>query len=85
MLLASVPALHDAGRAVDARAPRETTAGALAMGERVDCPYHERYPHGNAAARASDDNPTMVEVSAGHLVTCAAIDDEAGCRVAATA
>jgi peptide/nickel transport system ATP-binding protein len=84
MLLASVPALHDPGRAVDGRAARQTRAQAPAVGEPGACLYHERYPHGDAAGRASDDNPTMVEVSAGHLVTCAAIDDEAGCRVAAT-
>jgi peptide/nickel transport system ATP-binding protein len=83
MLLASVPTLHDPGRTVDGRASRETMADERPAGEPGACLYHERYPHGDAAARASDDNPTMVEVSAGHLVTCAAIDDEGGCRVAA--
>ncbi len=75
MLLASVPTLHDPGRTVDGRASRETTVDERPAGEPGACLYHERYPHGDAAARASDDNPTMVEVSAGHLVTCAAIDE----------
>jgi peptide/nickel transport system ATP-binding protein len=73
MLLASVPQLHG-GR----RQPGPTTAGPGT----VTCLYHERFPGGDAAAPASPGNPTMVEVTAGHLVTCATVDEEAGCRQA---
>ena len=38
-----------------------------------------RYPGGDATAPATEANPTMVEVSAGHLVTCATVDEEGGC------
>ena len=47
--------------------------------DRQACLYHERYPGGDATARASQANPTMVEVSAGYLVTCATVDEEGGC------
>jgi peptide/nickel transport system ATP-binding protein len=72
MLLASVPALHggrdigDLGRMDVAR-------------DRAQCRYHAVYPDGDAAAPAREDNPTMVEVSPGHLVTCATVDEEGGC------
>jgi peptide/nickel transport system ATP-binding protein len=84
MLLAAVPALHDPGRTAHGRAAREARPDGRSAGATSACLYHERYPHGDATARASEDNPTMLEVSTGHLVTCAAIDDEGGCRVAAT-
>ncbi len=72
MLLASVPALHggrdqgELGRMDVAR-------------DREACVFHGRYPDGDATAPASPDRPTMVEVSPGHLVTCATIDEVGGC------
>lgn len=72
MLLASVPALHggrdlgDLGRMDVAR-------------DRSACQYHERYPDGDASAPASEANPTMVEVSTDHYVTCATVDEDGGC------
>ncbi len=72
MLLASVPALHGGH-----------DSGALGhmdvVRDRQACLYHERYPGGDATAPATEANPTMVEVSAGHLVTCATVDEEGGC------
>ena len=72
MLLASVPALHggrdvgDLGRMDVAR-------------DRSACLYHAQVPDGDASAPASAGNPTMVEVSAGHHVTCATVDEAGGC------
>jgi peptide/nickel transport system ATP-binding protein len=47
--------------------------------DREQCLYHARYPDGDATAPASDERPTMVEVSPGHLVTCATVDEDGGC------
>jgi len=70
--LASVPALHSGH-----------DSGALGqmdvVRDRQACLYHERYPDGDATAPASEAKPTMVEVSAGHLVTCATVDEEGSC------
>jgi peptide/nickel transport system ATP-binding protein len=74
MLLAAVPALHDR-RGAEAHWRDESAARAPGT-----CLYHEHYPHGDATAPASDANPTMVEVSPGHLVTCASVDEAGGCR-----
>jgi peptide/nickel transport system ATP-binding protein len=73
MLLASVPALHDRRGADHWR--DESAARAASA-----CIYHERYPEGDAAAPASESQPTMAEVSPGHLVTCASVDEAEGCR-----
>jgi len=66
MSLASVPALHEA-RDRDPVPPWMSAA----RGDGT-CIYHEHYPGGDATAPASEENPTMVEVSPGHLVTCGA-------------
>lgn len=72
MLLESVPALHDA------RDP-EHWRDVAATRKKGTCIYHEHYPAGDASAPASTDNPTMVELTPGHLVTCATVDEEGGC------
>ena len=72
MLLASVPALHG-GRELGELGRMDVAR------DREQCLYHARYPGGDATARASDGNPTTVEVSPGHLVTCATVDEEGGC------
>jgi peptide/nickel transport system ATP-binding protein len=72
MLLASVPALHG-GRDLGELGRMDTAR------DREHCLYHDRYPEGDATASASPDRPTMIEVSPGHLVTCATIDEAGGC------
>ena len=72
MLLASVPALHG-GRDLGELGRLDVAR------DREECPYHARYPDGDATAPASPGSPTMVEVSPGHLVTCATIDEVGGC------
>lgn len=72
MLLASVPALHDAR-------DQEHWRDAAAAREAGSCIYHQHYPVGDATAAASEENPTMVEVAPGHLVTCATVDEDDGC------
>jgi oligopeptide/dipeptide ABC transporter ATP-binding protein len=75
MLLASVPALHDrevAGTGHDEAAPATGT-----------CLYHERHPDGDATMPASATNPTLVEASPRHLVTCASVDEAVPCPQAA--
>jgi peptide/nickel transport system ATP-binding protein len=72
MLLAAVPALHDRRKADHWR--HESAAREPGI-----CVYHEHYPTGDATVPASDANPTMVEVSPGHLVTCARVDEPGGC------
>ncbi len=72
MLLESVPALHDAR-------DREHWRDIAAARENGTCIYHQHYPVGDATAPATDDNPTMVEVTSGHLVTCASVDEDGGC------
>jgi peptide/nickel transport system ATP-binding protein len=78
MLLASVPALHERRGS----GPRRSDGGGAR--ENGGCLYHEAYPDGDATARASDVNPTMVEVSPGHLVTCASVDEAGGCHQASS-
>jgi oligopeptide/dipeptide ABC transporter ATP-binding protein len=89
MLLASVPALHDrrdvrertrVGSAVAWEAG--LAIGAAAGRGSGTCIYHDHHPDGDATAPASEANPTMVEVSPGHLVTCASVDEPIGCRQA---
>jgi peptide/nickel transport system ATP-binding protein len=72
MLLAAVPALHE-------RRAEEHWHDESAARGRGTCIYHEHYPNGDATAPSSDENPTMVEVSPGHLVTCASVDEAGGC------
>jgi peptide/nickel transport system ATP-binding protein len=84
MLLASVPALH--GRRDDGAGWSESNVArqdeTVLPVARSTCLYHERYPDGDAAAPSGEDNPTMVEVTPGHLVTCAWVDEPVGCRAA---
>jgi hypothetical protein len=68
MLLASVPALHDA---------RDREHWRQAARETGRCTYHERLPEGDAEAPETVDNPTMAEIEPGHLVTCVHVDEEA--------
>jgi peptide/nickel transport system ATP-binding protein len=72
MLLAAVPALHD-------RRTAEHWRDESAAREKGACLYHEHYPAGDATAPASEAHPTMFEVSPGHLVTCASVDEPGGC------
>ena len=72
MLLASVPALHGA-RQVGDLGQTDTAR------DRAACLYHARCPDGDAMAPAAEGNPTMVEVSPGHLVTCFTVDEAGGC------
>ncbi len=72
MLLASVPALHG-GRDLGDLGRRDVAR------DRAQCPYHALYPDGDATAPAQEGQPTMVEVSPGHFVTCATVDEEGGC------
>src|SRR6185503_3165873 len=72
MLLAAVPALHDRQR-------EQHWHDESAARDKGRCIYHEQYPAGDATAPASESNPTMLEVSPGHLVTCASVDEPGGC------
>jgi hypothetical protein len=72
MLLASVPALRG-GRDLGDLGRMDVVR------DRAQCHYHAVYPEGDAAGPAREGDPTMVEVSSGHLVTCATIDEEGGC------
>jgi peptide/nickel transport system ATP-binding protein len=72
LLLAAVPALHER------RAAEHWRDESAARGTGT-CIYHEHIPGGDATAATSESNPTMVEVSPGHWVTCASVDEAGGC------
>ncbi|HSM32462.1 MAG TPA: ATP-binding cassette domain-containing protein [Anaerolineae bacterium] len=67
MLLESVPALHGG------RDP------ALWADRKGRCLFHEAYPDADAESPATLDDPSLVEVEAGHLVTCAQVDEPGAC------